>query len=129
MGKGDDGLTALWPKIYSPPEVDRIWLWVYHNKIPIYPIFFLLKGTIGSIGVTKEVVAKLGAMRGSRVSGVLGVGAHDPQPGSSLDSGLVLGVGRVPCKFEGEQVLWKELQTLWAYAQTNDLTCSLSLCC
>ena len=29
---------------YSPPEVDRIWLWVYHNKIPIYPIFYLLTG-------------------------------------------------------------------------------------
>ena len=81
------------------------------------------------MSVTKEVVAKLGAMRGSRVSGGLGVGARDPQPGSSLHRGLVLGVGRVPGKFEGEQVLWKELQTLWAYAQTNDLTCSLSLCC
>ena len=29
---------------YSPPEVDRIWLWVYHSKIPTYPIFYLLKG-------------------------------------------------------------------------------------
>ena len=28
---------------YSPPLVDRIWLWVYYNKIPIYPIFYLLK--------------------------------------------------------------------------------------
>ena len=28
----------------SPPQVDRIWLWVYFNKIPIYPIFYLLKG-------------------------------------------------------------------------------------
>ena len=27
----------------SPPEVDRIWLRVYYNKIPIYPIFYLLK--------------------------------------------------------------------------------------
>ena len=33
--------------VYSPPEVDRIWLWVYYNKIPIYPIFYLLKGTVG----------------------------------------------------------------------------------
>ena len=33
-----------WLKVYSPPEVDRIWLWVYYNKIPIYPIFYLLKG-------------------------------------------------------------------------------------
>ena len=31
---------------YSPPEVDRIWLWVYYNKIPLYPMFYLLKGTI-----------------------------------------------------------------------------------
>ena len=31
-------------KPYSPPKVDRIWLWVYDNKIPIYPIFYLLKG-------------------------------------------------------------------------------------
>ena len=30
--------------VYSFPEVDRIWLWVYHNKIPIYFIFDLLKG-------------------------------------------------------------------------------------
>ena len=30
--------------VYSPPLVDRIWLWVYYNKIPIYPIFYLLKG-------------------------------------------------------------------------------------
>ena len=27
---------------YSPPEVDRIWL--EYNRIPIYPIFYLLKG-------------------------------------------------------------------------------------
>ena len=24
--------------------MDRIWLWVYYNQIPIYPIFYLLKG-------------------------------------------------------------------------------------
>ena len=30
--------------IYSPPYVDRIWLWVYYTKIPLYPIFYLLKG-------------------------------------------------------------------------------------
>ena len=30
------------PKPYSPSKVDRIWLWVYYNKIPIYPIFYLL---------------------------------------------------------------------------------------
>ena len=31
-------------QVYSPPQVDRIWLWIYENKIPIYPIFYLLKG-------------------------------------------------------------------------------------
>ena len=29
---------------YRPPYVDRIWLWVDYNKIPMYPIFYLLKG-------------------------------------------------------------------------------------
>ena len=29
---------------YNPPQVDRIQLWVYQNKIPIHPIFYLLKG-------------------------------------------------------------------------------------
>ena len=33
-------------KVYSPPSVDRIWLWVYYNKTPIYPIFYLLKGAL-----------------------------------------------------------------------------------
>ena len=28
----------------APPKVDRIWLWVYYNKIPIYSICYLLKG-------------------------------------------------------------------------------------
>ena len=31
-------------RVYSPPEADRIWLWVYFNNIPIYPVFYLLKG-------------------------------------------------------------------------------------
>ena len=31
-------------RVYSPPEADRIWLWAYFNKIPIYPVFYLLKG-------------------------------------------------------------------------------------
>ena len=30
----------------SPPQADRIWLWVYYKQIPIYPIFYLLKGSI-----------------------------------------------------------------------------------
>ena len=28
---------------YSPPKVDRIWLWVDYDKIPRYPRFYLLK--------------------------------------------------------------------------------------
>ena len=28
----------------GPSSVDNIWLWVYNNKIPIYPIFYLFKG-------------------------------------------------------------------------------------
>ena len=28
---------------YSPPSVDRKWLWVYYNKIPICPMFYLLE--------------------------------------------------------------------------------------
>ena len=31
-------------RVYSPPYVDRIWLWVYYNKVPIYPIFYRLDG-------------------------------------------------------------------------------------
>ena len=27
-----------------PPQVDRRWLWVCYNKIPLYLIFYLLKG-------------------------------------------------------------------------------------
>ena len=30
--------------MYGPPEVDKIWLWVYKNEIPIDPIFYVLKG-------------------------------------------------------------------------------------
>ena len=36
-------------KVYSPPQVDRIWLWVQYNKIPIYPIFYLLTGDYNQI--------------------------------------------------------------------------------
>ena len=28
----------------SPPYIDRIGLWVYYNEIPIYPMFYVLKG-------------------------------------------------------------------------------------
>ena len=42
---GVSGLGFRWGfRAYSPPSVDRIWLWVDHNKIPIYPIVYLLKG-------------------------------------------------------------------------------------
>ena len=37
-------LKVIVHKPYSPPKVDRIWLWVYSNKFPIYLIFYLLKG-------------------------------------------------------------------------------------
>ena len=37
-------MKASVPSIYGPPYVDRIWLSVYYNKIPIYPIFYLLNG-------------------------------------------------------------------------------------
>ena len=30
--------------VYSPPYVDRTWLWVVHNEIPIYPVFYVRKG-------------------------------------------------------------------------------------
>ena len=36
-------LTAV--KDNNPP----LWLWVYYNRVPIYPIFYLLKGTIYSL--------------------------------------------------------------------------------
>ena len=45
-----ESLEALNLKPYSPPQVDRIWLCVYYNKIPIYPIFYLLKGDYKSRG-------------------------------------------------------------------------------
>ena len=44
---------------YSLPQVDRIWLWVYCNKIPIYPIFYLLKETNVEVGLQKGVVLEL----------------------------------------------------------------------
>ena len=38
------GVLSRIPWGYSPPKVDRIWLWVYYNKIPIYRIFYLPEG-------------------------------------------------------------------------------------
>ena len=45
QGNSELGLSALDLVLrgYSRPEVDRIWLWVYDDKLPIYPIFYLLK--------------------------------------------------------------------------------------
>ena len=36
---------------YSPPQVDRIWLWAYYNKIPIYRIFYLRKADYKGLGL------------------------------------------------------------------------------
>ena len=33
-------------RLYSPPQVDRIWVGTYSNKIPIYPYSIYLRGTI-----------------------------------------------------------------------------------
>ena len=52
-GRAED-MQAAWVLMlpyYSPPEVDRIWLWVYYNKSPIYPIFYLLKGDYRVLGL------------------------------------------------------------------------------
>ena len=38
---GFQDVAGLWCIV--PPSVDRIWLWVCYNKIPIYPIFYLLR--------------------------------------------------------------------------------------
>ena len=48
---GRDKTWGLRITVYSPPEVDRIWLWVYYNKIPLYPIFYLLKGDCRILGM------------------------------------------------------------------------------
>ena len=38
------GLGLGYDYSFSPPSVDRTWLWVYYHKILIYPILYLLKG-------------------------------------------------------------------------------------
>ena len=52
-----DGLRPMEPDLgfrekllYSPFFVDRIRFWVYSNKIPIYPISYLLKGDYNRLG-------------------------------------------------------------------------------
>ena len=40
----ENGNYYLGFRVYGPLLVDRLWLWVKFNKIPIYSIFYLLKG-------------------------------------------------------------------------------------
>ena len=40
-------LTRISFRVYNPPEVDRIWLWVYFKKIPIYSGILSTWWTIG----------------------------------------------------------------------------------
>ena len=76
MQRGDSVGVWGFPSggVYSPPQVDRIWLWVYYNKIPIYPIFCLLQGDyihlsiylavrLGSAGVWGSAIGMQGARR------------------------------------------------------------------
>ena len=39
-------MPATLIKVYSSPQVDRIWLWVSYNTIPIYPDSIYLRGTM-----------------------------------------------------------------------------------
>ena len=41
--------------VYGPPQVDRILLWAYYNKIPTYPIFYLLKRDCKGLRVVNGV--------------------------------------------------------------------------
>ena len=54
------GVRQLGHRIYSPPQVDRVWLWVYSNKISIYPIFYLLKGDYRVPGLALILSARPG---------------------------------------------------------------------
>ena len=42
--KMEPAIFGLGFRVYSPPEINTVWLWLYYKKIPIYPIFYLLKG-------------------------------------------------------------------------------------
>ena len=49
---------------YSSPEVDRIWLWVYYTKIPIYSILYLLNGDYSPrLALEKVLLAGSGGLR------------------------------------------------------------------
>ena len=41
--------------VYSPPKVDRVWLRICYNQIPVYPIFYLPRGTINPKPIAKQV--------------------------------------------------------------------------
>ena len=43
-GSGRICSSRIPQQVYSPLELGSIWRWVYSNKIPIYPVFHLLKG-------------------------------------------------------------------------------------
>ena len=58
-------LSATHLKVYSPPEVDRTWLWVYYNKIPRYPIFYLLKGSYRTFRVPFQGFSKSTVLYGA----------------------------------------------------------------
>ena len=67
---------------YSPPEVDRIWLRVYYNKIPVYLIVYLLKGdyvpvfllTTSNLLLSEEEEAAIGEILEVGEAGPLGLG-------------------------------------------------------
>ena len=65
----------------SPPLVDRFWLWVYSNMIPMYPIFDLLKGHYSSWAFPTSRVAR------SPGTLVLISSSSQPMPGLRLDFG------------------------------------------
>ena len=83
MDRGGRGLLVVMARslragpnllmVYSSPKVDRIWLWLYYNKIPIYPVFYLRKGDSRcSSAQVEETLPTLGC---SAASGVLN---HNP---------------------------------------------------
>ena len=45
---------------FSPSSVIRIRLWVYYDKIPICPIFYLLKGEYRSRGSCPSIACRAG---------------------------------------------------------------------
>ena len=69
-------LQSNWQGGYSPPQVDRICLWVEYSQIPIYPIFYLRKGDYTQIflGPSEwELLSGMIALPGSNRSDKLAV--------------------------------------------------------